>query len=436
MASKRSVNVGGVQIGGGAPVAVQTMTKTETANLQATMDQIRRVADAGADIVRCAVPREKDVEALKTIVRESPIPIIADIHFNHTLALKAIDAGAHCIRLNPGNIGGPEKVAEVAARATAAGVPMRIGVNSGSLPKHLHELERERPVEALVAAATEFVALMESLDFENFKVSIKSTNVPNTIASNRLLSEKIDYPLHLGITEAGTKWSGSLKSAVGLGTLLADGVGDTIRISLSTFHAEEEVKVAWEILKALQLRERGPVLIACPTCGRLQFDMDSVVAEIEQRLEGYAEPIEVAVLGCAVNGIGEASHADFGITGAKNEGLIFAHGKPLRKVPQAELVDALFKEIDKSLDRGAVDVDASKAAEGAAWLQKIEEENADELTPERIAKMEAEAAAGSGSTPEPFLKPVKGRSASDPAAADAKRSTRPALDENASPVAG
>src|SRR6478609_4909952 len=260
MASKRSVNVGGVQVGGGAPVAVQTMTKTETANLQATMDQIRRVADAGADIVRCAVPREKDVEALKTIVRESPIPIIADIHFNHTLALKAIDAGAHCIRINPGNIGGPEKVAK------AAGTPMRIGVNSGSLPKHLHELEMTNPVEALVTAATEFVELMERLRFEDFKVSIKSTSVPNTIAANRLLSEKIDYPLHLGVTEAGTKWSGSLKSAVGLGTLLADGIGDTSRISLSTLHAEEEVKVAWEILKALKLRERGPVLIACPTC--------------------------------------------------------------------------------------------------------------------------------------------------------------------------
>src|SRR6476469_8153744 len=260
MSSKRQIFVGRVPVGGGAPVAVQTMTKTETANLEATMEQIRKVADAGADLVRCAVPREDDVEALKTIVRESPIPVIADIHFNHTLALKAIDAGAHCIRLNPGNIGGREKVAEVAERATAAGVPMRIGVNSGSLPKHLHELERTDPVEALVTAAVEFCELMESLDFENFKVSIKSTNVPNTIASNRLLAEKIPYPIHLGISEAGTKWSGSLKSSVGLGTLLADGIGDTIRISLSTFHAEEEVKVAWEILKALQLRERGPVL--------------------------------------------------------------------------------------------------------------------------------------------------------------------------------
>jgi len=393
MASKRQINVGGVLIGGGAPVVVQTMTKTETANLAATMDQIRRVAEAGADLVRVAVPREKDIDALRTIVVESPIPVIADIHFNHTLALKAIDAGAHCIRLNPGNIGGPEKVAEVAERARAAGTPMRIGVNSGSLPKHLHELERDSPVDALVAAALEFVELMERLRFEDFKVSIKSTNVPNTIASNRLLSERIGYPLHLGITEAGTKWSGSLKSAVGLGTLLADGIGDTIRISLSTFHAEEEVKVAWEILKALKLRERGPVLIACPTCGRLQFDMDTVVVEIERRLESYSKhAIEVAVLGCAVNGIGEASHADFGITGAKDEGLIFSRGKALRKVPTDQLVDALFVEIDKYVSSKRIAVDDDQAADGARWLAAVEAENADELTPERLAKLELAAA--------------------------------------------
>src|SRR5208282_3264578 len=196
MASKLQIQVGGVAIGGGAPVAVQTMTKTETANLPATMAQIRTVAEAGADIVRVAVPREQDAQALRTIVAQSPIPVIADIHFNHTLALKAIEAGAHCVRLNPGNIGGPDKVAEVAALAKAKGTPMRIGVNSGSLPRHLHELERENPVEALVTAATEFVELMERLDFEDFKVSIKSTNVPNTIASNRLLSRRIPYPLH------------------------------------------------------------------------------------------------------------------------------------------------------------------------------------------------------------------------------------------------
>ena len=416
--------VGSVPVGGGAPVAVQTMTKTETANLQATMDQIHRVAEAGADIVRVAVPRDQDIEALKTIVVQSPIPIIADIHFNHTLALKAIDAGAHCIRLNPGNIGGPDKVAEVVQRAKAAGTPMRIGVNSGSLPKHLHALERENPVEALTTAATEFVELMHRLDYHDFKVSIKSTNVPNTIASNRLLSEKIDHPLHLGITEAGTKWSGSLKSAVGLGTLLADGIGDTIRISLSTFHAEEEVKVAWEILKALQLRERGPVLIACPTCGRLQFDMDTVVADIERRLEAYADPVEVAVLGCAVNGIGEASHADFGITGAKNEGLIFSRGKAIRKVPQDQLVDELFKEIDKYTATKRIDVDAAAQAAGAEWLQRIEEENAGELTPERLAKLEAESARADADSIDAAL--AAGSKSVDPAP----------LDEDASPTDG
>src|SRR6476660_8230964 len=369
MASQRSVNVGGVQIGGGAPVVVQTMTKTETANLAATMEQIRTVADAGADLVRVAVPRDKDVEALKTIVRESPIPIIADIHFNHTLAIKSIEAGAHCVRINPGNIGGPDKTAEVIAVAKRHNTPIRVGVNSGSLPKHLRDLEFSNPIEALVSAATEWVELMHRLDFYDFKVSMKSTSVPNTIASNRLLSERIDHPLHLGVTEAGTKWSGSLKSAVGLGTLLADGIGDTIRISLSTFHAEEEVKVAWEILKALKLRERGPVLIACPTCGRLQFDMDTVVGEIEERLRAYDDPIEVAVLGCAVNGIGEASHADFGIAGAKDMGVVYSKGQALRKVPQEQLVDVLFEEIDKYYAAGGqVVVDEAEAAEGAALL--------------------------------------------------------------------
>ena len=422
VASKRQIFVGGVPIGGGAPVVVQTMTKTETANLEATMDQIEKVADAGADLVRVAVPRDEDAVALKTIVKRSPIPVIADIHFNHTLALKAIDAGAHCIRLNPATSAGARRSPRWPRARPRPGCRCESGSTRDRCPSTCTSSSAPNPVEALVGAAVEFVEMMESLEFEDFKVSIKSTNVPNTIAANRLLAQRIPYPIHLGITEAGTKWSGSLKSAVGLGTLLADGVGDTIRISLSTFHAEEEVKVAWEILKALHLRERGPVLIACPTCGRLQFDMDSVVAEIETRLEAYTEPIEVAVLGCAVNGIGEASHADFGITGAKNEGLIFAHGKPLKKVPQDQLVDALFREIDASLDRGSVEVDESKAAEGAEWLARIEEENAGELTPERIAKLEAEKARAEGNdvTAEPFLKPVK----------------RPVLDEDASPTAG
>src|SRR4051795_914979 len=408
MASERHVTVGGVQIGGGAPVAVQTMTKTETANLAATMDQIRGVAAAGADIVRVAVPRDRDVEALKTIVRESPIPVIADIHFNHTLALKAMDAGAHCVRINPGNIGGHDKVGEDVERGRALGTPLRVGVNSGSLPKHLRQLEYDNPVEALVTAATDMVELMERLEFSNFKVSMKSTSVPNTIASNRLLADRIPYPLHLGVTEAGTKWSGSLKSAVGLGTLLADGIGDTIRISLSTFQAEEEVKVAWEILKALKLRERGPVLIACPTCGRLQFDMDSVVAEVERRLEAYDDPIEVSVLGCAVNGIGEARHADFGITGAKDMGMIYSKGEPLKKVPTDQLVDELFKEIDRYYAAGRKVVrDEARAADAREWLAA--EEDATAMTPERMAALEAAGADAEPAQLDEDVSPVAGR---------------------------
>jgi (E)-4-hydroxy-3-methylbut-2-enyl-diphosphate synthase len=415
MASQRQINVGGVLIGGGAPVVVQTMTKTETANLAETMAQIRRVADAGADLVRVAVPRAEDVEALKTIVAESPIPIIADIHFNHTLAIKAIEAGAHCVRLNPGNIGGPEKVAEVIKVAKAHGTPLRIGVNSGSLPAHLRDLEYTDPVGALVSAAVGFVELMESLDFTDFKVSMKSTSVPNTIASNRMLAARIPYPLHLGVTEAGTKWAGSLKSAVGLGTLLADGIGDTVRISLSTFHAEEEVKVAWEILKALKLRERGPVLIACPTCGRLQFDMDSVVNEVEHRLEAYEDPIEVSVLGCGVNGIGEARHADFGISGAKDAGVVFAKGELIRKVKTENLVDALFEEIDKFYEAGKqVVFDDHEAAAAKQWLAENEDMTAD--TPERRAAAE--------------------KAMADAEAAAALAAAAPKVDETASPTAG
>src|SRR5438093_4420969 len=431
--------VGGVPIGGGAPVAVQSMTKTETADFDATMRQIHAIAEAGGDLVRCAVPREKDADVLKRVVAESPIPVIADLHFNYTLARKAIDAGAHCIRLNPGNIGGPDKVAQVADRAKEAEVPMRIGVNSGSLPKHLHELEREDSVEALVRSAGAFVALMERLDLADLKASVKSTSVPNTIASNRLLAERIDYPIHLGITEAGTKWSGSLKSAVGLGTLLADGVGDTIRISLSTFHAEEEVKVAWEILKALKLRERGPVLIACPTCGRLQFDMDRVVAEVEQRLEAYEDPIEVSVLGCAVNGIGEARHADFGITGAKDMGMIYSKGEPLKKVPTEQLVDELFKEIDRYYAAGRkVQRDEQAAAEARAWLAENEDETA--MTPERIAAMEAAAAEhdeSAGAVLEAMLEPIAAPSGSPAGTqAGAAQDGGVVLDESVSPVAG
>ena len=421
MASERQIQVGPVSIGGGAPVAVQTMTKTETANLAATMEQIRTVADAGADIVRVAVPREQDADALKSIVAQSPIPVIADIHFNHTLALKAIEAGSALCEVEPRQHRRPREGCRGDRAGEAARDAAARGVNSGSLPKHLRTLEYENPVEALVTAAIETVQLMERLDFTNFKVSMKSTSVPNTIASNRMLSERIPYPLHLGVTEAGTKWSGSLKSAVGLGTLLADGVGDTIRISLSTFHAEEEVKVAWEILRRWKLRERGPVLIACPTCGRLQFDMDTVAVEVERRLEAYEDPIEVSVLGCAVNGIGEARHADFGITGAKDMGMIYSKGEPLKKVPTGELVDELFKEIDRYYAAGkTVQRDERAAAEAREWLAENEDETA--MTPERIAAMEAAAAeqdATADAVLEAMLEPVA-----------------PALDEVVSPVAG
>ena len=343
--------------------------------------------------------------------------------------------------INPGNIGGPDKVAEVVARAKQLGTPIRIGVNSGSLPAHLRELEYSDPVEALVTAAVEFVELMERLDFTNFKVSMKSTSVPNTIASNRRLAQRIPYPLHLGVTEAGTKWSGSIKSAVGLGTLLADGIGDTIRISLSTFQAEEEVKVGWEILKALRLRRRGPELIACPTCGRLQFDMDTVVAEVERRLEAYDEPIQVSVLGCAVNGIGEARHADFGITGAKDMGMIYAKGEPLRKVPTERLVDELFKEIDRYYAAGKTVVrDAKSAAEAAQWLS--ENEDATAMTPERLAALEAEAAQreAGASAAHNGAGPQNGSGARNGSGAHngggSRRPGRVELDETVSPVAG
>ncbi len=344
MASQRHVTVGGVQIGGGAPVVVQTMTKTETANLSATMAQIRKVADAGADVVRVAVPRDKDVEALKTIVKESPIPVIADIHFNHTLALKAIDAGAHCIRLNPGNIGGPDKVAEVARRATQARTPMRIGVNSGSVEKRFWDLPK---AEALVASALHKVEVAEGMGFTNFKVSLKASHVPEMVEANKEFRRYSDAPLHLGVTEAGTKLPGAIKSAAALGQLLPYGIGDTIRISLAE-DPVEEIPVAYQILSALDLRHRGPNVIACPSCARtLGFDVIGMAAQVEEKLKHYEDHFTVAVMGCVVNGPGEARDADYGVAGGKDDGVIFAKGEPLRKVHRDEIFDALFEEIEK-----------------------------------------------------------------------------------------
>src|SRR5881296_254843 len=301
MASERQISVGGVKIGGGAPVVVQSMTLTKTHDVEATTAQIAALASAGCEVVRVAVPKIEDADALPKIVRLSPVPVIADIHFNASLALRAIEAGVAAVRINPGNIGGPDKVAQVVQAAKKAGMPMRIGANSGSLPKHLTDLAQQDQAEALVEAALEEVRLLESLGFYDFKISVKSSHVPTMIRAYRMLSERVTYPLHLGVTEAGTPFSGSIKSAVGMGALLIDGVGDTLRVSL-TADPVEEVRVGFEILKALGLRERGPVMIACPSCGRDNVGVEKLAARVEERLGGYAEHFEVAVLGCAVNG--------------------------------------------------------------------------------------------------------------------------------------
>ena len=351
MASKRQISVGGVKIGGGAPVVVQSMTTTKTHDVEATTAQVAALASAGCEIVRVAVPKTEDAEALSKIVRFSPVPIIADIHFNASLALKAIDQGVAAVRINPGNIGGSDKVAEVVRAAKVKGIPMRIGANSGSLPKHLEELAQKDQAEALVEAALEEVRLLESLDFYDFKISVKSSHVPTMIRAYRLLSEKVGYPLHLGVTEAGTVFAGSIKSAVGIGTLLAEGIGDTIRVSLSSDPVEEP-KTAYEILKALGLRERGPVMIACPSCGRDNVGVHTLAEEVKRRLQEYPQHFEVAVLGCAVNGPGEAGDADFGIAGGRDVGFVYAHGRVLKKVSSDILIDELFYEIDRWIEDG------------------------------------------------------------------------------------
>jgi (E)-4-hydroxy-3-methylbut-2-enyl-diphosphate synthase len=365
MASERQIHVGGVTIGGGAPVAVQSMTITKTHDVPATLAQIAALASAGCEIVRVAVPKSEDADALPKLVRLSPLPVIADIHFNASLALRAIDAGVAAVRINPGNIGGADKVAQVVNAAKKAGTPMRIGANSGSLPKHLAGLAQEDQAEALVEAALEEVRLLEQLDFRDFKISVKSSHVPTMIRAYRRLSAKVPYPLHLGVTEAGTPFAGAIKSAVGLGTLLADGIGDTLRVSL-TADPVEEIGVAFEILKALGLRERGPVMIACPSCGRDNVGVQQLAERVEERLRTYPEAFEVAVLGCAVNGPGEAGDADFGIAGGRDVGFVYAHGRVLKKVSSDILVEELFREIDKWIADGMQRPTRLKMAKPAA----------------------------------------------------------------------
>ena len=351
MASERQIRVGGVAIGGGAPIVVQSMTLTKTHDVEATTAQIAALVSAGCEIVRVAVPKLEDADALPRIVRFSPIPVIADIHFNASLALRAIEAGVACVRINPGNIGGPDKTEEVVRAAKRAGIPMRIGANAGSLPAHLQELARVDAAEALVVEALEQVEILERLDYHDFKISVKASHVPTMIRAYRMLADKVPYPLHLGVTEAGTPFAGSIKSAVGMGSLLMDGIGDTLRVSL-TADPVREVEVAWEILKALGLRERGPVMIACPSCGRDNVGVESLAVVVEKRLKAYPQAFEVAVMGCAVNGPGEAGDADFGIAGGRDVGFIYAHGRVLKKVESEELIDELFHEIDEWIAGG------------------------------------------------------------------------------------
>jgi (E)-4-hydroxy-3-methylbut-2-enyl-diphosphate synthase len=367
MASKRQIRVGNVPIGGGAPVVAQSMTLTNTWDVEATIEQIARLASAGCEVVRVAVPKTEDAEALRKIVYLSPIPVIADIHFNASLALKAVEAGVAAVRINPGNIGGSDKVAMVVKAARERGIPMRIGANSGSLPKHLLELAQEDTAVALVEEALEQVRLLESMDYYDFKISVKSSSVPTMIRAYRMLSEKVPYPLHLGVTEAGTPFSGSIKSAVGLGALLMDGIGDTVRVSL-TADPVKEVEVAWEILKALGLRERGPVMIACPSCGRDNVGVEKLAEAVEDRLRAYPQAFEVAVMGCAVNGPGEAGDADFGIAGGRDTGFIYAHGRVLKKVSSDILVDELFHEIDRWIQGGMERPKRLKLAKPAALM--------------------------------------------------------------------
>jgi (E)-4-hydroxy-3-methylbut-2-enyl-diphosphate synthase len=335
--------VGGVVLGGDAPIAVQSMTNTDTRDAEATLAQIGRLAEAGCEIVRVAIPRADALEGFERICASSPLPVVADIHFDHRLAIEAARRGAAKLRINPGNIGDMARVDAVIDAAGETGIPIRIGVNAGSLAAEYDD--RDWPLaEKLAASAQSFCAHFEERGFSDIVVSAKASSVGATIDAYRLLAEAIPYPLHIGVTEAGTAFSGTIKSAVGLGTLLADGIGDTLRVSL-TAPPEEEARVAWEILASLDIRRRGPELISCPTCGRCEVDLVPIATEVERRLREIHAPVKVAVMGCIVNGPGEAREADVGVASGKGVGLLFRHGEPIRKVPEAEIVTALFEEI-------------------------------------------------------------------------------------------
>ena len=345
----KQIKIGDVAIGGGAPCAVQSMCSTDTRNVAATLDQIGRLAVVGCEIVRCAVPDMDAALALAAIKAGSSLPLIADIHFDYKLALKALESGVDGLRLNPGNIGERWKVAEVVKAAAERQVPIRIGVNGGSLEKELLVKYGHPTPEAMVESALGHVRILEELSYDQIKVSIKVSDVVRTLEAYRLLSDAIDYPLHIGVTEAGTIFSGTIKSSVGLGILLHQGIGDTMRVSL-TGDPVDEVRVAYDILKALGLRKRGINFVSCPTCGRCQIDLIPVAEEVERRLGFLESTVTVAVMGCAVNGPGEAREADFGIAGGRGEGLLFKNGEIVRKVPEGELAQALVEEVLKSVE--------------------------------------------------------------------------------------
>ena len=346
--ASRQISIGGVKVGGGAPVVVQSMTKTDTRDAKATIAQIRRLEEAGCELARSAVPDMEAAQALSDIKKGISIPLIADIHFDYRLALEALRRGVDGLRLNPGNIRDPEKIKLVVKEAKARSVPIRIGVNAGSLPPD----DRTPPrsvVQRMVDAALWEVNLLESLDFDLIKISLKAFDVPTTIEAYRLISEQTPYPLHLGITEAGLPFKGSIRSAVGLGTLLYLGIGDTLRVSL-TGDPCLEVEAAWEIVKSLNLREHGPTLVSCPTCGRTEIDLIPLAQAVEERLRTLGKPVKVAVMGCVVNGPGEARDADVGLAGGKGKGVIFRKGEPVRTVEEKDFLKALMAEVERVVE--------------------------------------------------------------------------------------
>ncbi len=336
----RQIMVGNVPIGGDAPIAVQSMTNTDTCDVVKTLKQIQQIADAGADLVRVSVPTMDAAEAFKAIKLASPIPLIADIHFDHKIALKVADYGVDCLRINPGNIGKEDRIRAVIEKARDCNIPIRIGVNAGSLEKDLQIKYGEPTPDALVESAFRHIDILDKYDFQNYKISLKASDVFMTVSAYRKLASQIEQPLHLGITEAGGLRAGAVKSSIGLGLLLSEGIGDTIRVSLAA-DPVEEIKVGYDILKSLSLRQRGINLIACPSCSRQQFDVIKTVNELEMRLEDVREPIDVAIIGCVVNGPGEAKEVDIGLTGGLKSSLLYSGGEKSHKIDNAELVDSL-----------------------------------------------------------------------------------------------